>query len=312
MSRAAFLTAVLAVGSLSMGVAAFQQAQQKPLVRDIQKVRDNLYFISGGDTTDRPTWTGGNTVVFVTAKGVVLVDTMLPGNGPSLLQRVKSVTDKPVIMVINTHTHFDHSGSNIEFPATVEFVAHENTKANMSKATCQPVTNCMAFKGDNAKYLPKRTFKDTMSLFGGKDQITLHYFGRGHTNGDTWVVFPAVRAMHTGDMFQRKNMPFIDVQNNSGSAVEFNGTLQKAVTTIKGVDTVIGGHTPTVVTWSDFKAFTEFYSDFFTNSQSSLRAGKSVEETANAYRVPARFQGFVADPGPVKANVQAIADEQRK
>ena len=182
----------------------------------------------------------------------------------------------------------------------------------MSKEQCQPVTNCMAFKGDNAKYLPKRTYKDTMSLFSGKDQITLHYFGRGHTNGDTWVVFPSVRAMHTGDMFQRKNMPFIDVQNNSGSAVEFGSTLQKAVTTIKGVDTVVGGHTPTVVTWNDFKAFTEFYNDFVTNARNSLRAGKSVDETASAYRVPARFQGFVADAGPVKANVQAISDELRK
>ena len=124
MSRAAFFTTLLAVGLASMGVAGYQQAQQKPVVRDIQKVRDNLYFISGGDTTDRPTWTGGNTAVFVTAKGVVLVDTMLPGNGTSILQRVKSVTGKPVIMVINTHTHFDHSGSNNELPATVEFVAH--------------------------------------------------------------------------------------------------------------------------------------------------------------------------------------------
>ena len=77
------------------------------------------------------------------------------------------------------------------------------------------------------------------------------------------------------------------------------------------MDTVIGGHTH-VVTWNDFKEFTEFYSDFFTNARSSLQARKSVDETATAYRVPARFQGFVADAGPVKANVQAISDERRK
>ena len=151
MSRAVFLTTLLAIGSASMGVAAYQQARQKPVVRDIQKVRDNLYFISGGNVNEPATWTGGNTAAFVTEKGVVLVDTMNPGNGPSILQRVKSVTDKPVIMIINTHTHSDHSGSDNEFPATVEVVAHENTKANMSKATCPPVTNCMAFKGDNAR-----------------------------------------------------------------------------------------------------------------------------------------------------------------
>jgi cyclase len=306
MSRMTVLFALVGAGSISIGVAAYQ-AQPKPAVRDIQKVRDNLYFISGGDTNDRPTWTGGNVAVFVTAQGVVLVDSMLSGNGTTLLQRVKSVTDKPVIMLINTHTHFDHSGSNNELPASIEFVAHENTRANMAQASCAPVTNCAAFKGDNAKYLPKRTYKDTLSLFGGKDQINLYYFGRGHTSGDTWVVFPAVRAMHTGDMFPRKHMPFIDVPDSGGSAVEFNGTLKKAVGTIKNVDTVIGGHTPTVVTWNDFKEYTDFYDEFFNSVQASLKAGKSAADIVTTYRVPAKYKDFPADPTRVKANVEAIA-----
>jgi len=309
MSRMAVLFALVSVGSISIGAAVYQ-APPKPAVRDIQKVRDNLYFISGGDTNDRPTWTGGNVAVFVTAQGVVMVDSMLPGNGSTLLQRIKSVTDKPVIMLINTHTHFDHSGSNNELPASIEFVAHENTRANMARATCAPVTNCAAFKGDNAKYLPKRTFKDTLSLFSGKDQINLYYFGRGHTSGDTWVVFPAVRAMHTGDMFPRKQMPFIDFAESGGSAVDFDATLKKAVATIKNVETVIGGHTPTLVTWNDFKEYTEFYDDFFNTVQTGLRGGKSVDDIVNGYRVPAKFKDFVAAPAGTKANAQAIADKK--
>src|SRR5262249_52015525 len=115
MSRMTVLLALLGAGSISIGAAASQR-QPKPTVPEIQKVRANLYFTSGGDTNERPTWTGGNVAVFVTAQGVVMVDSMLPGNGATLLQRVKSVTDKPVIMLINTHTHFDHSGSNNELP----------------------------------------------------------------------------------------------------------------------------------------------------------------------------------------------------
>jgi cyclase len=306
MSRLAVLLALVGAGAVSIGAAAYQAAP-KPAVREIQKVRDNLYFISGGDTNDRPTWTGGNVAVFVTAQGVVLVDSMLPGNGATLLQRVKSVTDKPVIMLINTHTHFDHSGSNTELPASIEFVAHENTRANMARPSCAPVTNCAAFQGDHAKFLPKRTFKDTLSLFGGKDQINLYYFGRGHTSGDTWVVFPGVRAMHTGDMFPRKHMPFIDVPDSGGSAVEFESTLKKAVGTIKNVDTVIGGHTPTVVSWNDFKEYTDFYDAFFNSVQASLRAGKSAADIVSGYRVPAKYKDFAADPARVKANVEAIA-----
>ena len=173
--------------------------------------------------------TGGNTAMFVTADGVVLVDTKLAGYGQDILDLVASVTDKPVTTIINTHTHFDHTGSNNEFPDTVEFIVHENTRAQMARATCQPVTNCEAFKGENAKYLPATTFSSRRALFGGQDRIDLYYFGRGHTDGDTFVVFRAARTVHTGDMFQRKGLPFIDVANGNGSATEFGSTLHRAV-----------------------------------------------------------------------------------
>ena len=311
MKRALVAVALLTAGTLSIGAAALQQPQKLPPVRDIQKVRDNLYFISGGDTYDRPTWTGGNTAVFVTAKGVVVVDTMLPGAGPSLLARIKSVTDKPVITIINSHTHFDHSGSNTEFPATVEFVAHEGTAANMARAKCEPVTNCDAFKGDNAKYLPKRTYKDRLTLFSGADQVDLYYFGRGHTSGDSFVVFPAVRAMHAGDMFPRAHMPFIDFENSGGAAVEFNDTLKKASSTIKNVETVIGGHTPAPVTWNDFVTYTQFYDEFLAAAREAIKKGVSPEAFAKGWQLPPKYKGFQADPARVLANAQAIWSETK-
>jgi glyoxylase-like metal-dependent hydrolase (beta-lactamase superfamily II) len=312
MRRTVVATALIAVGAASIGVASWQQQQKLPPVRDIQRVRDNLYFISGGDTYERSSWTGGNTAVFVTDKGVVVIDTMLPAAGASLLARIRSVTDKPVTTIINTHTHYDHSGSNTEFPASIEFIAHENTRANMAKPTCPPVTNCDAFKGENARYLPKRTYKDRLSLFSGKDQIDLYHFGRAHTNGDTFVVFPAVRAMHAGDVYPRAHMPFIDMADNGGSAVEFNRTIQLAVSTIKSVDTVIGGHTPSPATWNDFKTFTEFYGDFLSAAQSAMKKGTSVDEFVKTYRVPERFKGFQADPQRVRANAQGIYDESKR
>jgi glyoxylase-like metal-dependent hydrolase (beta-lactamase superfamily II) len=310
MRRTLLVLALVAVGALSVGVAG-QQPPAAQKVRQIQKLRDNLYFISGGDTYERATWTGGNSLVLVAEKGVVLVDTMLPGAGAPILAQIKSVTDKPVMTIINTHTHFDHSGSNTAFPASVEFVAHENTRANMAKPTCPPVTNCDAFKGENAKYLPKRTYKDRLTLFSGKDQIDLYYFGRGHTNGDTFVVFPALRAMHAGDMYPRNHMPFIDVAANSGSAVVFSQTLQAAVSTIKNVDIVVGGHTPSPVTWNDFTTYTNFYRDFLTAAQASLKKGTAAEEFAKSYQVPDRYKGFQADPPQVLANAKAIWDESK-
>jgi cyclase len=312
MRRAVVATALIALGGLSIGAVELQQPQKLPPVREIQQVRGNLYFVSGGDTYDRSTWTGGNTAVFVTANGVVVVDTMLPGAGPSLLARIKSITDKPVTTIINTHTHYDHSGSNTDFPATVEYVAHENTRANMARSTCAPVTNCDAFKGANAKYLPKRTFKDRLTLFSGADQVDLYHFGRGHTSGDTFVVFPAVRAMHSGDMYPRAHMPFIDVESSGGAAVEFADTLQKAVTSIKNVQTVIGGHTPSPVGWSDFVTYTEFYRDFLNSARAAIKKGVSAEAFAKAYQIPPAYKEFQADPARVLANAQAIWSETTK
>lgn len=311
MNRAAVALALIVTGGGCLA-AVGQQPGGLPPVRDIQKLRDNLYMISGGDTTDRATWTGGNALVFVTEGGVVLVDTMLPGAGRSLLARIRSVTDKPVTTVINTHTHYDHSGSNNELPASVEFVAHEGTRANMARATCEPVTNCAAFKGDNAKFLPKKTYKDRLTLFSGKDQIDLYYFGRGHTSGDSFVVFPAVRAMHAGDMFPRAQMPFIDTANSGGSALEFNSTLQRALSTIKNVDTVVGGHTPTAVTWNDFRTYAEFYKTFTASAQEAMTRGTTVEAFVKGYSIPASFPGFMADPARVKANAEALWRESGK
>ena len=87
----------------------------------------------------------------------------------------------------------DHNGSNEFFGATVEIVAQENTKANMEKMD--------AFKGDKSVFLPKRTYKDKLSIGKGAEQIDLYYFGPAHTNGDSFVVFRSLRVMHTGDAF---------------------------------------------------------------------------------------------------------------
>lgn len=256
MSRGHVWVGVLIAGGLSIVAARAQQSGDQPrqAVRAIQPLTETLYVIPASDRNTYPIGgyvpddsvrnqtTGGNTAVWVTEEGVVLVDTMNPGSGAEKLAQVRSVTDKPVTTIINTHTHFDHSGSNTEFSDTVQFVAHENIRASMAQGTCDPVINCQAFQGENAKFFPAKTFSKRMTLFDGADRVELYHFGRGHTNGDTWVVFPAARAIHTGDMFQQKNMPFVDAENGGGDAREFADTLNRVAATIGDVDTIIAGH----------------------------------------------------------------------
>ena len=305
--RGSVSAAIMLIG-LSLTVAAASQ-QQRADMPDIQEVAENLYLLAASDPADRASWTGGNTAVFVTEAGAILVDTKLPGYGQDFLDRVREVTDKPVTMIINTHTHFDHSGSNNELPDSVTVVAHENTRANMARATCEPVTNCAAFQGENARFLPKRTYTERMSLFDGPERIDLYHFGRGHTNGDTFVVFRAVRMMHTGDMFQSMNMPFIDFVNSGGSATEFAQTLSKAVDGISGVDTIIAGHDNTLLSWDDFTTFTDFMNEFLAASREGMEAGTAVDAAADAF-LARDHSGFTIDPQRVHDNMQAIYDGQ--
>src|SRR5216110_1983617 len=159
MKRLIILVALLAAGALSIVAAGYQQPSQglpagALAATQIEKVKDNLYMITGADPTDRNSFSGDNTGVFITDNGVVVVDTKLAGWGQVILDKIKTVTDKPVTTIINTHTHGDHTGSNEFFGATVDSVVQENTKTNMSKMP--------AFAGEKAAYLPKLTFKDKM------------------------------------------------------------------------------------------------------------------------------------------------------
>jgi cyclase len=270
MRRGIVLGLLIAAGALSMTAAAVQAPPQAGMsaaaltATRIEKVKDNLYSITGSSVANRDAFSGGNTAVFITDRGVVVVDTKLPGWGQAILDRIKTVTNKPVTTIINTHTHNDHTGSNEFFGTTVENIVHENTRANMAKMD--------EFKADKSKLLAKRTYKDKLSLGTGKDQVDLYYFGVGHTNGDTFVVFPTVRTMHTGDMFAWKALPYIDA-SNGGSVIAHAQTLAKAITTLQNVDTVITGHTP-VLTWNELKEYADFNGEFVAWARSQMKAGK--------------------------------------
>jgi cyclase len=290
MKRAGTLVALVGLGAVAVIASAARAQQQQPQEAEIQKVKDNLYVIYNG---------GGNTAAFITQNGVVVVDTKLAGWGQRILDKIKSVTDKPVTTIINTHTHGDHVGSNEFFPASVEIIAHENTKANMAKMD--------ALQG-KPQAMPDRTFSDKLTLNKGADEVDVYYFGRGHTNGDAWIVFPALRVVHTGDLFPRKGTPLIDM-NNGGSGVEYPDTLEKAVKTIKNVDTVIPGHSP-VTDWPSLAEFTEFNRAFLTAVQTSAKNGKSAEQAVADLKLPDKFNAYQMTGA--KDNVTKIYSELQK
>jgi glyoxylase-like metal-dependent hydrolase (beta-lactamase superfamily II) len=304
------LGVLAALGAASIGLAALQQPAPvaPPRVVEVEKLKDNLYMMKNG---------GGNSAVFIMSDGVTVVDTKNPGWGQPLLDKIKTVTDKPILRIINTHTHGDHVSGNVEFPATVEVVTHENTAKNMQEMksptgiTPQPGAPANIFAEHKGHGLPKRTFTDRLTLGQGNDRVELQYFGRGHTNGDAFVVFPALRVMHAGDIFSGKNIPLLDA-NNGGSGVEIGRTLGNAAKRVKGsVDSIITGHS-TVMTVADLREYSQFNTDFKNTVQAGKKSGMTVDQIAAAYKIPEKYQGYAAPAeARLKNNVQIVWDETK-
>jgi glyoxylase-like metal-dependent hydrolase (beta-lactamase superfamily II) len=308
MKRIVALSVLIGVGALSLVVAARQAGgggQAAPKIIEVEKLKDNLFVLKGG---------GGNTAVFVTTTGVVVVDAKNPGWGQPILDKIKELTNKPVTTLINTHTHGDHVSGNVDFPATVDIIVQENTKTNMGKmipnstAQDQTVPAQTIFQANNGRGLPKRTFKDKMTLFKGADEVDLYYFGRGHTNGDAWVLFPSLRTVHAADIFSGKNIPLLDA-NNGGSAVRIADSLQKGLDTFKNVDTIITGHS-TQMTPADLKEYIAFNREFLSDVGAAKKAGKTVDEVAASWKIPPKYAGYApADPNRLKNNVRLAYSE---
>src|SRR5262249_35340068 len=139
-------------------------------------------------------------------------------------------------------------------------------------------------------------------------RIELYYFGRAHTGGDAWVVFPALRVLHTGDVFPLKAVPIMDA-NNGGSGVEYPKTLAKAVAALKNIDTVITGHNPTTMTMADLKSFSEFIREFVQETQAPKKAGGTIDDVVNSWKTPERFlkDGYLTPEGVQQQSRQTQA-----
>ena len=299
MKRLLVLAGIIAIGT---SLAAYQAPQAPALTPaaaqlDVVKLKDNLYVITSSTPGNPATFSGGNVSVFITDSGVTLVDTKLAAWGQALLDKVKSITPKPVTTIVNTHTHADHTGNNDKF-GKVEVIAHENTKANMAKMG--------AFALDKAQFLPSKTYTTTWTQGQGKDQIELRYFGPAHTSGDSVIVFPGLRVAQMGDMVAWKDGPLCDY-NNGGSCVTYPKTVAAAAASLNDIDVVIPGHSP-MMTVGDVTEYGRFMADLVASSQAARKAGKTVDEAFAAFSLT-KYPGYKNER--LKGTIQAIYDESK-
>jgi len=241
--------AVVAV-SAGLWLAWTQQPPAEPL--KLEKLADDLHVLSGS---------GGNVAILTTSEGVVLVDDKFERNVPEILENVKKVSDKPVRYVLNTHQHGDHTGGNEKLLAGAEILIQKNARANMVSGK-QPG-------------LPRITYNDEVSVFLGGKEVRAKHLGRGHTNGDSVIYFPAHRIVHTGDLFVA-GAPFIDYKSG-GSGLAWPATVDRILEL--DFDRVIPGHGP-VMTKVDLKAWKTSFETVTQRVRDLKKAGKNKDEAA--------------------------------
>lgn len=271
MKRMAILAGILLAG----GAVTAVTAQGLPGIEDIEQVSENVYRIAGA---------GGNTVVFVRSDDVVLVDTKVPGQGESILEQVRAITDLPIGMVINTHSHPDHVGSNAFFANNdgVEVVAQANTAARMT--------------AEGGPFPPNRvdtTFTTTRTIGEGEDAIELYWFGAGHTDGDAFVYFPDDGVMMAGDIYAWHMSPLID-PGSGGSMLALPTTVTAAYYGIPGAEQVISGH-GAVHSREEFLSWVTFNRGLVATAEQTLQFGGTPEAALGRLEAVPSYALFMGD-----------------
>jgi glyoxylase-like metal-dependent hydrolase (beta-lactamase superfamily II) len=246
---------------LGCWIAYTQNQTKQPPQLTINKVKDDLFEIEGD---------GGNVAVYITNEGVILVDDKYDQDHDNIVDKVKSVTPQPIKYVLSTHYHADHSGGNAKFLPTAEIIS-----------TAMARRGIVEHKQSNAPpgMMPARiTFTTEAAVNLGGKEVRAKYYGRGHTDGDAVIYFPALRTVHTGDLMAG-NTPLIDYPGG-GSLKEWANTLDGVLTTLD-FDTVIPGHGKVTD-----KAGLQTYRDNVLKERnrvtSLIREGKSQEDVGKA------------------------------
>jgi cyclase len=217
------------------------------------------------------TGVGGNVGVLVTSEGVVVVDTMtFVRQGTAIRAEVGELTPQPVVAVLNTHYHLDHTHGNPAFPIGTKVVATTKTLDHLRERDAE------FWKGHPAEdLLPNDTFAGaTKEMKLGGKTVRSYFFGRGHTDGDMVVLFVEDRVVDVGDLVFNGHYPSIDLEAG-GSVKLWPATLDKVLAL--PFDTVIPGHGPPT-NRRGIERFRDFMTSLWTQTAAIRERGGSVDD----------------------------------
>ncbi|MCZ0942456.1 MAG: MBL fold metallo-hydrolase [Gammaproteobacteria bacterium] len=255
-----FLITAAVLVALIVGVGLYFARQAAEL--GVEAVTEDVAMITGF---------GGNVGVVRTGAGTVIIDTMtFQFQGDAIREQAEALTGEPVVMIVNTHYHSDHTHGNPAFAASTRVVATDRTAEYLREFDAD------YWAGEAAALLPNETFGHERTIRIGGKTVRLLHPGRGHTGGDLVAWIEEDNVLHMGDLYFNRLYPNIDLEAG-GSVREWSGALDVVMAAFPGAR-IIPGHGP-LSDEQGLRGFQAFITELAAVGQDAAAAGKSLDET---------------------------------
>jgi cyclase len=254
---------MLATSLLAAATLSAQPDLSKVQVK-ATKVAGSVYMITGA---------GGNIGVSAGEDGIIIVDDQYAPLVPKIEAALKTISDKPLRFILNTHYHPDHTGGNEQLGKSAPIVAQENVRKRLKEGTTT-LFGPMAAQPKGA--LPIITFNDSLTLHLNGEDIRAVHFPGGHTDGDSVIWFTQSNVVHMGDNFFNGMFPVIDLDNGGGVRGMIR-VVEKVASMIPADTKVIAGHGP-LGDRDALRKFAEVLRGTADAVQAGIAAGKTADQ----------------------------------
>lgn len=222
----------------------FAQETDQKWKKSSSSIQDSLIKVSKNVYMIKPRGAAGNIIVYESKNGFILVDDQSEELGPTITKLIHSISDKPILYILNTHFHYDHVDGNKAFGKMgVKIIAHDNLRKRlMADQLISPPTNIIQ-KAYPYEALPYITFSDSLTLHEIEEEIKLFYVKNAHTDTDSFIEFKNENVYHTGDVFVRYGFPFMD-EINGGNILGIIKAVDALIKRTNDSTKIIPGHGP--------------------------------------------------------------------
>ena len=277
----AFLFSLYSFGQIKTNYIDSLGVSVADIKEELLKIKENYYVIM-------PYGIAGNIGVYIGKENVILIDDQWSILSTRIKEILKTITDKPIKYIINTHFHFDHVDGNKSFgKENIPIISHKNVRERLSKD--QVLSSFVLQKAYPADGLPTITFNDSMQLFEDKEVFELIHFKNAHTDGDVIIHFKEADIYHTGDIFVTYGLPFID-ENNGGDIYGMIGAIDYLLSVSDSETKFIPGHGP-VCSIKELSGYSKLLTSIKDQVANLIKKGVSIDKIINEVEIDEKIKG---------------------